>query len=93
MSWFTLSHILRLCREKDVRGYSLPKRPYGRGFKLSSLKFKNIPNTSNRIEGGINAQIQRHIDHHRGTTLLQRRKIIAALLRQKQLQKPTQNVT
>lgn len=57
------------------------------------LKHPNIPNTSNRIEGGVNAQIQRHIDHHRGTTLFQRRKIIAALLKQKQLQKPTRNFT
>lgn len=36
------------------------------------LRFPQIPNTSNRIEGGINAQIQRLIDHHRGTKLLQR---------------------
>jgi hypothetical protein len=57
------------------------------------LKYKDVPNTSNRIEGGINAQIQRHVDHHRGTTLFQRRQIIAAFLKQKQLQKPTRNVT
>jgi len=57
------------------------------------IKWPNIPNTSNRIEGGINAQIQRQIDHHRGTTLFQRRQIIAALLKQKQSQKPTRNVT
>lgn len=48
------------------------------------LRFPEIPNTSNRIEGGINSQIQRHIDYHRGTKLLQRRQIIAALLEQKQ---------
>jgi len=57
------------------------------------IKFPNIPNTSNRIEGGVNAQIQRHIDRHRGTTLFQRRQMIAAFLKQKQLQKPTRNVT
>ena len=57
------------------------------------VRFLNIPNTTNRIEGGINAQIQRRIDHHRGTTLFQRRQIIAAFLKQKQLQKPTRNVT
>ena len=57
------------------------------------IHFPEIPNTSNRIEGGINAQIQRHIDRHRGTTLFQRRQIIAAFLKQKQLQKPTRNVT
>ncbi len=57
------------------------------------IRFPEIPNTSNRIEGGINAQIQRHIDHHRGTTLFQRRQIIAAFLKQKQSQKPTQNFT
>ena len=48
------------------------------------LRFPEIPNTSNRIEGGINSQIQRHIDYHRGTKLLGRRQIIAALLKQKQ---------
>lgn len=48
------------------------------------LRFPEIPNTSNRIEGGINAQIQRLIDHHRGTKLLQRRQIIALLLKRKQ---------
>ena len=48
------------------------------------LRYKEIPNTSNRIEGGINAQIQRWIDYHRGTKLLQRRKIIALLLKRKQ---------
>jgi len=55
------------------------------------LKIPAIPNTSNRIEGGINAQIQRHIDFHRGTNLFQRRQIIAALLKQKQSGKPTKN--
>ncbi len=48
------------------------------------LRYPQIPNTSNRIEGGINAQIQRLIDHHRGTKLLQRRQIIALLLKRKQ---------
>lgn len=57
------------------------------------IRFPQIPNTTNRIEGGVNAQIQRHIDRHRGTTLFQRRQIIAALLKQKQSQKPTRNVT
>ena len=57
------------------------------------IRFPQIPNTSNRIEGGINAQIQRHIDRHRGTTLFQRRQIIAAFLREKQTEKPTRNFT
>lgn len=48
------------------------------------LRYPKIPNTSNRIEGGINSQIQRHIDYHRGTKLLQQRQIIAALLKQQQ---------
>ncbi len=48
------------------------------------LRYGEIPNTSNRIEGGINAQLQRKIDDHRGTKLLQRRQIIALLLRLKQ---------
>lgn len=48
------------------------------------LRYPEIPNTSNRIEGGINAQIQRLIDHHRGMKLLQRRQIIAAFLKRKQ---------
>lgn len=62
-------------------------------YLFQYLKYPNIPNTSNRIEGGINAQIQRYVDRHRGTKLLQRRQIIAALLKHKQLQKPTQNFT
>lgn len=48
------------------------------------LRYPGIPNTSNRIEGGINAQLQRMIDDHRGTKLLQRRQMIALLLKQKQ---------
>ena len=60
-------------------------------YLFQYLKHINVPNTSNRIEGGINAQIQRYIDHHRGTTLFQRRQIIAAFLRQKQSLKPTRN--
>lgn len=48
------------------------------------LRFSEIPNTSNRIEGGINAQLQRIIDDHRGTKILQRRQIIALLLKRKQ---------
>ncbi len=48
------------------------------------LRYPQIPNTSNRIEGGINAQIQRLIDYHRGTKILQRRQIIALLLKRKQ---------
>jgi len=48
------------------------------------VRFPEIPNTSNRIEGGINAQLQRIIDDHRGTKILQRRQIIALLLKRKQ---------
>lgn len=48
------------------------------------LRYREIPNTSNRIEGGINAQLQRKVDDHRGTKLIQRRQIIALLLKQKQ---------
>lgn len=48
------------------------------------LRYPQIPNTTNRIEGGINAQLQRLIDDHRGTKLLQRRQIIALLLKRKQ---------
>lgn len=57
------------------------------------LLYPEIPNTSNRIEGGINAQLQRMIDDHRGTKLLQRRQMIALILKRKQTKKPTQNVT
>jgi len=61
------------------------------------IKYPQIPNTSNRIEGGINARIQRHIDFHRGTNLFQRRQIIAMLLKQTQCgklhKKPTRNFT
>lgn len=62
-------------------------------YLFQYLKYPNIPNTSNRIEGGINSQIQRYVDRHRGTKLFQRRQIIAAFLKQKQLQKPTRNFT
>lgn len=62
-------------------------------YLFQYLKYPGIPNTTNRIEGGVNAQIQRLIDRHRGAKLFQRRQMIGALLKQKQLQKPTQIFT
>ncbi len=48
------------------------------------LRFPQIPNTSNRIEGSINASLQRLIDYHRGSTLIGQRQIISAFLKAKQ---------
>lgn len=48
------------------------------------LRYPQIPNTSNRIEGSINASLQRLIDLHRGSTLIGQRQLIAAFLKSKQ---------
>ena len=55
-----------------------------------------IPNTSNYIEGAVNAQLQEKLRFHRGLSLLKRRVLIATFLASKQCgktnEKPTQNV-
>lgn len=53
-------------------------------YLFTYLKNPKIPNTSNRIEGSLNSQIQRKIDYHRGTNLIGQRQIIAAFLKSKQ---------
>ena len=47
------------------------------------LKYPQIPNTSNRIEGSINASLQRFLDDHRGLNLAGQRQFISAFLRSK----------
>lgn len=69
--------------------YSHVKNAYP--YLFTYLKNPNIPNTSNRVEGSINAELQRQIDAHRGKTLFGRRQIIGAVLKKKQRKKPTQN--
>lgn len=61
-------------------------------FLFQYLKYPGIPNTSNRIEGSVNAMLQRHIDMHRGLRLPERKKLICARLRKKQIQNPPRNV-
>jgi len=60
------------------------------------LLYKQIPNTSNFIEGAINSQLQEKLRFHRGLNLAKRRVLIAILLASKQCgktkEKPTQNV-
>jgi hypothetical protein len=48
------------------------------------LKYPQIPNTSNRIEGTINSFLQRGLDVHRGLTLAGQRQLISAFLKSKQ---------
>ena len=57
------------------------------------IRYPGIPNTSNRIEGSVNALLQRRLDAHRGMSIKQRKQLVAACLRQKQLSKPTRNFT
>jgi hypothetical protein len=60
------------------------------------LLYKQIHNTSNFIEGAINASIQEKLRFHRGLNITKRRVLIANLLASKQCvktkEKPTQNV-
>ena len=48
------------------------------------LHHPEIPNTSNRIEGSINAALQRWIDAHRGLTHTGQKQLISAFLKSKQ---------
>ena len=48
------------------------------------LRHPEIPNTSNRIEGAINASLQRLIDAHRGLTIVGQKQLISAFLKSKQ---------
>ena len=56
------------------------------------LLYPQIPNTTNFVEGAINAPMQEKLRFHRGLKLLKRRILIAHFLSSKQPQKPTQNV-
>lgn len=61
------------------------------------LLYKQIPNTSNFIEGAINSGLQEKLRFHRGLNLAKRRVLIAHFLSSKQCEKtkkkPTQNFT
>jgi phage-related protein len=48
------------------------------------LRYPEIPNTTNSVEGGINALMQEKLRSHRGLTLSQRRVLIAHFLFSKQ---------
>jgi hypothetical protein len=48
------------------------------------LRYPQIPNTSNRIEGGVNSFLQRKLDIHRGLTLEGQQQLISAFLKSKQ---------
>jgi len=48
------------------------------------LRYPQIPNTTNFVEGAINSQMQEKLRQHRGLTLSQRRVLIAHFLVSKQ---------
>lgn len=52
-----------------------------------------LPNTTNHVEGGINAEIARLLDRHRGTTLARRRMLVSAFLFKKRRTSSTRNAT
>ena len=54
------------------------------------LQHPRIPNTTNFVEGGINAQMQEKLRSHRGLNLQKRKILIAHFLSSKQGEKPTQ---
>jgi len=51
---------------------------------FSYLRYPQIPNTTNFVEGAINSQMQEKLRQHRGLTLSQRRVLIAHFLVSKQ---------
>ena len=53
-------------------------------YLFQYIRFPEIPNTSNRIEGSVNALLQRRIDAHRGLQIYQRKQLVSACLLQKQ---------
>jgi hypothetical protein len=53
-------------------------------YLFQYLKYPQIPNTSNSIEGGINSYLQRKLDIHRELTLTGQRQLISAFLHSKQ---------
>jgi hypothetical protein len=56
------------------------------------LQHPRIPNTTNFVEGAINAPIQEKLRSHRGLKLPKRKILIAHFLSSKQGEKPTRNV-
>jgi transposase-like protein len=57
------------------------------------LLYPEIPNTTNFVEGAINAPMQEKLRFHRGLPLSKRRILIAHFLASQQPQIPTQNFT
>jgi hypothetical protein len=53
-------------------------------YLFQYLRYPQIPNTSNRVEGTINAFLQRKLDYHRGQNLQGQRQLIGAFLKLKQ---------
>lgn len=54
-------------------------------YLFQYVKHPEIPNTSNFIEGSINASLQRKIDDHRGMPITHRQKLISVYLSYKQV--------
>lgn len=53
----------------------------------------HMPNTTNHVEGGINAEIVRLLDRHRGTTLARRKMLVSAFLFKKRRKSSTRDAT
>jgi len=53
-------------------------------YLFQYVKYPNIPNTTNQLEGGINSQIQHLIVNHRGFNLNRRKYLISLFLSKKQ---------
>jgi Transposase, Mutator family len=52
---------------------------------------KNLPHTTNKIEGGINSPLRALLRHHRGLTKSHKITLVARFLRSKQKKKTTRN--
>lgn len=61
-------------------------------YLFRCLQHPTIPNTTNFVEGVINAPMQEKLRFHRGLKLPKRRILITQFLSSKQPKKPTQNV-
>lgn len=57
------------------------------------LDYPNCPNTTNQVEGGINAQIAEAIRLHRGLRRHQKQTLVSLILAKINGEKPTQDVT
>lgn len=58
------------------------------------LRYAGVPNTTNHVEGGLNAMIAGYIYLHRGLNMNQKEALVGALLTERnRRRKPTRNVT